>query len=191
MQVSSLAGLLARCRAGDQEAWRALLERFGALILSVPRRYGLDASRSDDVFAEVCLALVKALPSLRDPQALPQWLLRTAARATWEVARKWKPEEPAALLPLAGGALPAEQAALLEEEQAVRDALREVPERCRELLRLLYFAVPEPSYDEIARKLKVPRGSLGPTRRRCLEKLRGLLAERLGGDVSGGSRAPS
>lgn len=191
MQHSSLAGLLARCRAGDQEAWRALLQRFGALVLSVPRRHGLDAARCDDVFAEVCLALVKALPSLRDPDALPQWLLRTAARATWEVARKARPREPTGLLPLSGGALPEEQAALLEEEQAVRDALAEVPERCRELLRLLYFVVPEPSYDEIARRLRVPRGSLGPTRRRCLEKLRGRLAGKLGGDVSGGPRAPS
>jgi len=191
MQDSVVAELLARCRSGDEDAWRELLERYGALILSVPRRYGMKGAQADDVFADVCLALVRALPSLRDPKALPQWLLRTAARATWEAARRSKRAVPGEALRLAGGSLPDEEASTLEQEQAVRDALRAVPERCRRLLELLYFAVPGLSYDEIARRLGLARGSLGPTRRRCLDKMREHLAQKFAGEVSGGPRAPS
>jgi RNA polymerase sigma factor (sigma-70 family) len=165
--------LLARCRADDQDAWRALVERYASLILSVPRRYGLRPQRAEDVLAEVLLALVKSLSAIRDAQSLPQWLIRTATRATWEAARKDRAHlAPDDLPPLTGAAPPEELVAALEEEQIVREALLKVPERCRELLHLLYFAAPTPSYDEVAKRLKLPRGSLGPTRARCLEKLR-------------------
>lgn len=167
--------LLARCRGGDESAWRALVERYAALILSVPRRHGLRAAPSEDVFADVCLALVRALPSIRDPEALPQWLIRTAARATWAVSRRLRHRPPDSLPALTGPAPPDELVSALEEEQRVREALRMASPRCRRLLELLYFRAPTPSYDEIARELDMPRGSLGPTRRRCLDRLRGRL----------------
>ena len=176
--------LLTRCRAGDEEAWRVLVARYGPLILSVPRRYGLRAAPSDDVFAEVCLALVRALPKLRDPQALPKWLIRTATRATWEAARKARLKPPSDLPALTGAAPPDEFVELLEEEQLVRDALARISERCRELLTLLYFRAPTPSYDEVADAMGMPRGSLGPTRGRCLDKLRRELEPKLRPDVS-------
>jgi len=185
------ADLLARCRADDQDAWQALVERYAALILSVPRRYGLKPERAEDVFAEVCVALVRSLGAIRDAQALPQWLIRTATRATWEAARKDRAAVvPDDLPPLTGAAPPEELIASLEEEQLVRDALREVPERCRKLLTLLYFTDPVPSYDEVARRMKMPRGSLGPTRGRCLEKMREHLEFRLGGEYPEGGEAP-
>jgi RNA polymerase sigma factor (sigma-70 family) len=164
--------LLARCRADDQDAWKTLVERYAALVLSVPRRYGLRPERAEDVFGEVCVALVKALPTIRDGQALPQWLIRTATRATWEAARKDRlAMTPDDLPPLTGTAPPDELVSALEEEQRVRDALSRIAERCRKLLTLLYFTAPTPSYDEVARKMRMPRGSLGPTRARCLGKL--------------------
>jgi RNA polymerase sigma factor (sigma-70 family) len=165
--------LLARCRADDQEAWKMLVERYAALVLSVPRRYGLRPERAEDVFGDVCVALVRALPSIRDGKALPQWLIRTATRATWEAARKDRMAmTPDDLPPLTGAAPPDEMVAALEEEQRVRGALGRIAERCRRLLTLLYFTAPTPSYDDVAREMKMPRGSLGPTRARCLEKLR-------------------
>jgi len=116
---------------------------------------------------------VKALPSIRDGQALPQWLIRTATRATWEAARKDRlAVTPDDLPPLTGAAPPDELVEALEEEQRVRTALDRIADRCRKLLRLLYFTAPTPSYDEVAKVMKMPRGSLGPTRARCLDKLR-------------------
>jgi RNA polymerase sigma factor (sigma-70 family) len=124
----------------------------------------------------VCVALVKSLDSIRDGQAFPQWLIRTATRATWEAARKDRVAmTPDDMPPLTGAAPPDEMVAALEEEQRVRAALAQLAERCRKLLALLYFTVPTPDYDEVARRLKMPRGSLGPTRARCLDKLRGHL----------------
>ena len=176
--------LLAACRDGDEAAWNALVERYAPLILSIPRRYGLRAAEADDVFAEVCLALVRSLASLRDPKALPQWLIRTATRATWESSRKSKRKPPEDLPPLTGAAPPDEFITLLEEEQMVRDALAAIGERCRKLLELLYFVAPTPSYDQVADEMDMPRGSLGPTRRRCMDRMRQRLEPSLGGDVS-------
>ncbi|MHC4222745.1 MAG: RNA polymerase sigma factor [Planctomycetota bacterium] len=142
--------LLARCRSGDEGAWRALVERYSALILSIPRRYGLKAAQADDVLGEVCLSLVRALHRIRDPQALPKWLIRTTTRATWEASRKSKLRSTEDLPPLTGAAPPEEFIGLLEEEQLVREALTKISERCRRLLELLYFKAPTPSYDEVA-----------------------------------------
>ena len=190
MADQSDAELIGACREGDEEAWRALVERFAPLILSIPRRYGLDASHSEDVFADVCLALVRSLKTLRDPKALPQWLIKTASRATWEAARKLRAKPPEDLPPLTGAAPPEEFVSLLEEEHLVRESLKRIPERCRRLLGLLYFTVPTPGYEEVARRMKMPKGSLGPTRRRCLEKLREHLEPSLGGHVSTGAERP-
>jgi len=178
------AALLSACGNGDENAWRTLVERYAPLILSIPRRYGLKAAQAEDVFGETCLALVRSVRSIRDPKSLPQWLIRTTTRATWEVARKGARIPRMDLPPLTGAAPPDEIISLFEEEQLVREALGGIPERCRKLLELLYFTEPEPNYDQIAERMEMPRGSLGPTRRRCLNKLRALLEPRLSGDVS-------
>jgi RNA polymerase sigma factor (sigma-70 family) len=185
------AQLLKECRDGDEEAWSLLVERYSALILSIPYRYGFKRVAAEEVFSDVCLALVRALHTIRDPQSLPQWLIRTASRATWDQAKKAKASPPDDLPPLTGAAPPREFVEQLEEEQIVRAALAELGERCRRLLTLLYFASPDLSYDEVSQRMKMPRGSLGPTRRRCLDKMRGQLPPGLGGDVSKKGRKPS
>ena len=167
--------LLKECRGGDEQAWSLLVDRYSALILSVPFRYGFDRAAAEDVFSDVCLALVRALHTIRDPKSLPQWIIKTASRATWEAARKARKAVPDDLPPLTGAAPPPDFVEQLEEEQRVRAALARLGERCQRLLRLLYFASPDMSYDDVAKKMKMPRGSLGPTRRRCLDELkRGL-----------------
>ena len=136
-----------------------------------------------EVFSEVCLVLVKSLAGVRDAQALPRWIVRTTMRTSWEVARRTRRKLPDDLPELTGAAPPDEFVSALEEEQEVRRALARISEKCRRLLQLLYFDATEPSYDEIASRLKVPRGSLGPTRRRCLDRLRRFLPLHLGGEA--------
>jgi len=189
MRTDGDVEILERCRAGDEDAWRALVERYEALVYSVPSRYGLPRAECDDVFAEVWGALVRSLQKIRDAQALPQWLIRTATRATWEIARKSKRTVPEDLPPLTGAAPPVEFAERLEAEQHVRTALERVSERCAKMLRLLYFTSPEPSYDQIAKRLDIPRGSIGPTRRRCLDRMRVFLPVSFGGVSKPGSGA--
>jgi RNA polymerase sigma factor (sigma-70 family) len=181
MRTDGDVELLQRCRAGEEEAWRLLVERYEALVYSIPARYGLPRAECDDVFGEVWSALFSSLAKIRDAQALPQWLIRTATRATWESARKSKRKVPEDLPPLTGAAPPLEFAELLESEQRVRDALTRISARCANLLRLLYFTSPEPNYDQIAKRLDMPRGSIGPTRRRCLDRMRVFLPDSLGG----------
>jgi len=183
--------LVRACRAGDEAAWAALVERYSALILSVPRRYGFSAAEADDVFSEVCLILVRSLDALRDVQALPRWLVRVTSRAAWEVSRRGRRDQMSELPELTGGAAPDAVATVFEEEELVRRALAGISRKCQHLLGLLYFEPESLSYDEIAQRLGIPRGSLGPTRKRCLERMRKLLPDRLGGDVSNGPDGPS
>jgi len=183
--------LVHACRSGDESAWSSLVERYAALIRSVPRRYGLPASEVDEVFSEVCMVLVRSLDALRDVQALPRWLVRVTTRATWEVTRRTRRAQTADLPELTGGAAPDSFVAVFEEEELVRSALAAISEKCRRLLGLLYFEPEALSYDEIASRLGVPRGSLGPTRQRCLDRMREALPRHLGGDVSKGQDGPS
>lgn len=182
--------LVAACLGGDEQAWAELVDRYASLILSIPRRYGFPAAAAEDVFADVCLTLVRSLKNLREARALPGWLVRTTTRATWEAARKAKRELPADLPELTGGAPAEEFVSALEDEQLVREALAQLSEICRELLTWLYFTDPVPGYDDIAKRMGKPRGSLGPTRRRCLDRMRTFLEPRLGGVSSGPERPP-
>jgi len=183
--------LVRACREGDESAWSALVERYAALILSVPRRYGLPAAEVEDVFSEVCVVLVRSLDALRDVQALPRWLVRVTTRATWEVSRRTRRAQGSELPELTGGAAPDSVVEAFEEEHLVRGALATISEKCRRLLGLLYFEHESLSYDEIADRMGMPRGSLGPTRQRCLERMRRSLPAHLGGDVSESGDDPS
>lgn len=172
------AELIARCLADDQDAWRRLVDRYSALVHSVPRRYGLSRADADDVYQTVFARLVRRLPLIRDHSRLAAWLVQTASRETWRVrnrGRRTAPIDPAALDPAAPDA---PTLAEFETEQHVREALLELDPRCRNLLTLLFSESPRPSYDQVAERLGIPVGSLGPTRSRCLEKLGQLLQER-------------
>jgi RNA polymerase sigma factor (sigma-70 family) len=150
---------LARCREKDKAAWKLLVERYAALILSVPRRYGLPQERAEDVLGEVSVALVKALGSIGDGQ-VPRWLIRTVTLRTSEAARKDRVTmTPDDMPPLTGAAPTDEMVAALEEEQRIREALARIGERCRKLLVPLYFGTGA---------AEAPRGKPGS----CLDKLR-------------------
>lgn len=179
------ARLVARCLEGDERAWAALVRRHQPLVYAVARSYRLGDEDLGDVFQEVFAALVRGLPRLRDARALCRWLSSTTERLAFAMAVRRRREaareelETAGARPLLdpGPPIGADLEAL-EERALVRLALGSLGTRCQELLNALYAEEAEESYRAIAGKLGIPIGSIGPTRARCLERLREAL-ERL------------
>lgn len=177
--------LVAACRQGDAAAWETLVSRYQRLIYSIPRRAGLDAQQCEDVFQHVFTTLLTHLDRLEQPDRVRAWLVTTARYETWRVSRKartaisWPTdEEGQERLDLPHDVpLPIEVVEQMEEQHVVRLAMSQLKERCRRLLTLLYYRLDSPSYAEIAAKLGMPEGSVGPTRARCLQKLRDLLID--------------
>jgi RNA polymerase sigma factor (sigma-70 family) len=181
--------LVARCLAGESRAWDALVRRHERLVYAVARSYRLDNEDLGDVFQEVFAALVRGLPRLRDTRTLVRWLSSTTDRVARRLALKRRRElalsqsEPAEVerLTAPGPPVGADLEAL-EQRALVRLALERLAPRCRELLGALYtWDDTPPAYADVARRLGMPVGSLGPTRARCLERLRAALAALEGG----------
>jgi RNA polymerase sigma factor (sigma-70 family) len=169
--------LLARAAGGDQCAWNALVERYAPLIWSICRRHALTEADAQDVSQHVWLLLVEHLRHLRDPAALPGWLVTVTRR---ECARCLR----AAHGPGAAGCLPddetlgdergtpADQELLAAERHAaLREAFQLLPAEGQQLITLL-LTDPPLSYAEIGAQLNIPIGSIGPNRRRLLARLR-------------------
>jgi RNA polymerase sigma factor (sigma-70 family) len=179
--------LVNRCLAGDRRAWEALVRRHERLVLAVARSYQLSDADLGDVFQEVFAALVRGLPRLREPRTLVRWLSSTTQRVARATALRRRREaalthpEPGVVARLAAGDVPVgADLERLEEQALVRLALQSLAPRCRRLLAALYYEEPPPSYAEIARRLGIAVGSIGPTRARCFDRLRAAL-ERIAG----------
>jgi RNA polymerase sigma factor (sigma-70 family) len=175
--------LVESCLNGDPRAWDELVERYGRLVYSIPRRMGFSATDADDVFQEVFATLLRSLGSVRDRKRLSAWLITTTRRECWRrgrtMARHAELDES-----LADGTPPViDEIARWEREQGVREAVRRLDARCRELLTALFLDASSPSYEAIAARLGMPVGSIGPTRARCFKKLEAQLRE-LGVDVA-------
>jgi len=174
---SSVPALVARAGDGDKQAWDAIVERYAPLIWSICRRYRLDRPDADDVGQSVWLRLVDQLPLIRDPAALPGWIATTTRRECGRLVSAPRRREVlgyaqdvAEMPDPSPGAADAE--VLVAERNAVlREAVRQLPPRCQELIGLLIADPPVP-YADISSKLGIPVGSIGPTRARCLERLR-------------------
>jgi RNA polymerase sigma factor (sigma-70 family) len=193
VQASDEALVLA-CRQGDADAWSSLIDRYQRLIYTIPRRAGLDEDQAADVFQRTFTRLLENLDRIRRPDCIHAWLVTTARRETLQLIRQQRAEpllaytdHPASRLQSESipdvSPLPNEILETLEEQHLVRTVLAEVDERCRCLLTLLYYRSDSLSYAEIASLLDMPEGSLGPTRARCLGKLRRLLENRQVSDV--------
>jgi RNA polymerase sigma factor (sigma-70 family) len=165
--------LVERCLNGDGSAWVQLLARYQRLVYSVARALCQNQDDVDDVFQSTCLDLYKGLPALRDVKAMPAWLVTVTRRRAISVLE--------ARIHTAV-AVEEQQAAsvdvipTIEREHSVERALEQLPQKSRELINLLYFDVNQPSYVAISEKLGIPVASIGPTRARCLDKLRKLLS---------------
>jgi RNA polymerase sigma factor (sigma-70 family) len=169
-----VADLVASAKDGDQQAWDTLVDRYAPLVWSICRRYRLPRADADDVGQDVWLQLVAHLDTIRDAAALPGWLAITTARQSARAARRPREAGP---LPDPGD-LPGPTAATAEQEllqaerhAALRQALAQLPPPCQQLVALL-LEDPPPSYATISARLGIPAGSIGPTRARCLHKLR-------------------
>jgi len=165
--------LLLACRRGDETAWEALIARYQRLIYAIPRRAGLEPDQIAEVFQEVFATLIEKLDEIEQPDRLQAWLVTTARRKTWRIISKGKAYalssddesikseiEQAA----ANDSLPDAVLLKLEEQHQVRTALAALDDRCRKLLMMLFYTNEPPAYSEIARKLGVREGSIGPTR---------------------------
>lgn len=172
---SSTADLVAFAKGGDAHAWNALVERFAPLIWSICRKYRLDRTDAEDVAQNVWFILVNQLDSVRDPTALAGWLATITRRECFKVLRATckMPANGIALEDMpAESAVPAEHELLLaERDAALHEAFCRLPLPSQRLLSLL-MTDPPLSYAEISAQLGIPVGSIGPSRRRCLEKLR-------------------
>jgi RNA polymerase sigma factor (sigma-70 family) len=188
MEVDSEdTGVLVRSAAdGDQAAWKALVTRYGWLVWSAARGYGLGRADAEEVFQTTWLRLTEHLTRLKEPERVGAWLATTARREAARVVRaraRVTVTDDSGLLDR-GTDSDSPERLVLESEEATAEltrarqvwsAFQQLSDRCRELLRLL-TAVPRISYLEIAATLQVPVGSIGPTRARCLARLRALLA---------------
>jgi RNA polymerase sigma factor (sigma-70 family) len=174
--------LVVACLAGDEGAWAQLIDRYKRLIYSVPLKYGVPQQDAGDLFQAVCLDLLSELPRLRDPQALPRWLIQVASHR----AAKWKRQQQRYVanadtdqMAIPPEELPEAMLRELEREQGVRAALATLPPRCRRLMEMLFLETPARSYRDVAGQLGLAPGSIGFIRGRCLNRLRTEL-KRLG-----------
>ena len=178
--------LVEACLAHNSAAWETLIKRYERLIYSVPIRLGMKPQESVDIFQSVCLILVRKLPTLRNHGRLYSWLLTTTTRECWRVGAQSRRESryselEAEVVASAGSddrtpeQLAYERRLAQEENEVLRNAVLKLPEPCRNLLTSLYFVTDEASYEDVARALKMPVSSIGPTRARCLQKLRRIL----------------
>jgi RNA polymerase sigma factor (sigma-70 family) len=174
---ASVTDLVTRARNGDQQAWDALVERYASLIWSICRRHRLGDADAGDVAQRVWLQLVRHIDQVRDPAALAGWLATTTRRECLRVPRAVPGPNPAGYGAEAGltageQTRPAEHELLAAERQAaLHDALLALPPCCQQLITLLIQDPPVP-YARISATLGIPVGGIGPTRRRCLDKLR-------------------
>jgi len=174
------AELVRDCLRHSEEAWNLLVDKYKNLIFSIPIHYGSSREEAADIFQSVCLELIQELPKLRDPKALPKWLMQVTAHKCFHSKRQSQrilphddetgEESEASVSP--GVELSIHQA---QEEQKLREALAAMPPRCRELIRMLFYEEPKRPYQEVAASLGLATGSIGLLRQKCLDRLRKRL----------------
>ncbi len=173
--------LIEACRQGSEQAWQMMLDQYSGLVFSIPRKLGLSASDAADITQLTFTILIESLDRLHDNSNLAAWLSTVARRHSWRMMLRRRREGP-----LNDADLADKSDLLVEEANPIKHletrkwldyGLNLLDQRCRQLLLALYFDQTEPSYAEIARTLEMRVGSIGPTRARCIKKLRKLLNE--------------
>jgi len=173
----SVTALVFRVRDGDQAAWDELIERYSPLVWSICVRYQLARHDIDDVGQSVWLLLVEQIGRLREPAALPGWLATTTRHECLRILRAARRQDQVELPP--EGQMPSDpnvtmieqEIIVAERDAALRAAFAELPPGCHELLSML-MSDPPCAYADISATLGIPVGSIGPTRARCLNRLR-------------------
>jgi RNA polymerase sigma factor (sigma-70 family) len=175
--------LVSRCRAGDQQAWNELVERFSRYVYAIAiQAFRLSDADAEDVFQEVFARAYQHLGKLRDDSAVRPWLAQLTRRLCIDRLRANSRERPVSDDELISGS--EETLALLDEALTVHEALAAAPEHCREILDR-FFARDE-SYKTIGEALDLPAGTIASRISRCLRRLRELLEGRSQGDRASG-----
>ncbi|HEX5688124.1 MAG TPA: sigma-70 family RNA polymerase sigma factor [Ideonella sp.] len=183
------ATLARRCRDGDAGAWPLLVARYQRLVYAIVTRMGLDEHVAADVFQAVFEKLVRHLPSLREPERLQAWIVTTAKREGLAARRHGQRQVSMTRADEGDDSQGTEEWDIADDNPGAEQQLDELQqlhrlrlgldrldERCRELLLLVFRDDDDRlGYDEVSRRLNLPVGSIGPTRSRCLGKLRKLL----------------
>ena len=173
--------LVKECLSGNEAAWAQLIDKYKALIYSIPIKYNLPPQEAADVFQSTCVELLVRLPELREPRALPKWLMQVAHHECYRVKRlsqrvvsrdseenQPEPETP----PIAETLVVQTQ-----EDQMLREAMATLSPQCHRLVELLFFETPARPYAEVAAELGLALGSIGFTRQKCIERLRRQLED--------------
>lgn len=177
--------MLSLAARGDQNAWNALVDRFGQMVWSVARGFRLDDATAKDISQTVWLKLIENIDSIDDPERLPGWLATTCRRESMRVSRRQERDVPTVFEYDVEDPAPSMDDVLIDNEESrfmVR-AFQALDETCQQLLRLMTVE-PALSYEDISEATGRPIGSLGPTRARCLEKLKTAIGRIKSGDES-------
>jgi RNA polymerase sigma factor (sigma-70 family) len=176
--------LVLACRRGDAAAWEQLIARYERLIYTIAYRCVPDEEEAVDVFQHVFAQLVEHLDEIEEPARIRTWLTKTARYEAWRLQRRARvlgtivsTDDEHRIVP-DKEPLPDEVLLRLEEEHELRLALAALDERCCRLLIAMFFDPDPPPYAQIAAEFGMTEGSIGPTRGRCLQKLRALLENR-------------
>ncbi|MFN8454146.1 MAG: sigma-70 family RNA polymerase sigma factor [Anaerolineae bacterium] len=172
--------LIHACRQGDTQAWTNLLNQYERLVFSIPLRYGLSREDAADITQLTFTILLQSLDRLADDSHLGPWLATVARRHTWRLLKRDKREGVNEAEDLSQSVTLLSQPSSESGErwellEWLNHGLAQLNERCRNLLLALYFDTEQPSYADTAARFDLPVGSIGPTRARCLERLKQLL----------------
>jgi RNA polymerase sigma factor (sigma-70 family) len=179
-----MADLLDAAKAGSDDALGQITAELSPMLWHVARAAGLGADDAEDVVQTAWERLLSHLADIRVPQALVSWLVVTTKHEAWRIRSGGRRQQPAdqdwlMAIPDQTAAIE-EQVVLDEQHRALWRAVGRLSAPCQELLRIIAF-IPRPDYQSVSAALKMPVGSIGPTRGRCLEKIRVLLADELEG----------
>lgn len=171
----------ARVLGGDPSAWEELVLKYAALVYSVARRTGLRQAEAEDCAQQTWMALYTGRHTIRDPLHLPAWLTSTARRKAMRTRRRQlKADELHKSTDAPAEVSQPDEAIMAMQRIAQLDlAMEQLDDKCQRVLTEIFLAPEDLSYRDLALRLGMPENSLGPTRMRCLKKLRKIL-ERMG-----------
>ncbi len=178
-QQSTDRALWDHIRQGSEAAWGILVRRYEALVYAIAVRAGLSMTEAGDCFQETWLLLYKNRHRIDTPDRLSAWITTTAKREALRLRRESRRFVEVSEEDLSSGVQsgPDMDMEALELRALLESGLQQIGERCEQLLRALFLASESASYDQLARDIGIPKNSLGPTRKRCLEKLYSIAAE--------------
>jgi RNA polymerase sigma factor (sigma-70 family) len=183
-RTARMAELLEAAKGGSEDALAQITAELSPMLWNVARAAGLAAADAEDVVQTAWERLLYHLADIRIPQALIGWLVVTTKHEAWRIrssGRRQRPADQEWLTAIPDDAAGTEEQILLDEQQrALWRAVGRLSAQCQELLRIVAF-IPRPDYQSVSAALGMPVGSIGPTRGRCLEKIRVLLADELDG----------